>query len=85
YKKFFTLSHTGRVDNLSTLPAANATYYYPSVSLSSVISDYIKLPDFISFFKIRGSYADVKSALTSPTVLSAFTQVTGQSTNGGLL
>ncbi|MBA4197377.1 MAG: SusC/RagA family TonB-linked outer membrane protein [Chitinophaga sp.] len=85
YKNFFTLSHTGRVDNLSTLPTANATYYYPSVSLSSVISDYVKLPQPISFLKIRASYADVKSALTSPTVASAFTQITGLSTNGGLL
>jgi TonB-linked SusC/RagA family outer membrane protein len=85
YKKYFTFSHTGRVDNLSTLPSQNATYYYPSVSLSTVVSDYVKLPEFISFFKVRGSYADVKSALTSPTVYSAFTQVTGQSTNGGLL
>ncbi|WP_457832241.1 hypothetical protein, partial [Staphylococcus aureus] len=57
YKKYFTFSHTGRVDNLSTLPSQNATYYYPSVSLSTVVSDYVKLPEFISFFKVRGSYA----------------------------
>lgn len=85
YKKYFTISHTGRLDNLSTLPTQNATYFYPSVSFSSVISDYVKLPEPISFLKLRGSFADVKSALTSPTVASAFTQITGQSTNGGLL
>jgi len=85
YGKFINLSHTGRIDHLSTLPSSNNTFYYPSVSLSSVISDYVKLPEPISFLKVRASYADVKSALTSPTVLSAFTQVTGSSTNGGLL
>lgn len=85
YKKFFTISHTGRVDNLSTLPSANSTYYYPSASISSVISDNIRLPKVISFLKLRASYADVKSALTQPTVASAFTQITGSSTNGGLL
>ena len=85
YKKFFTISHTGRLDNLSTLPSSNATYYYPSVSMSSVLSDYLKLPEPVSFLKVRASYADVKSGLTSPTVLSAFSQITGQSTNGGLL
>jgi TonB-linked SusC/RagA family outer membrane protein len=85
YDKYLTLSHTGRVDNLSTLPKDKRTFYYPSVSLSSVISDYVHFPKAISFVKIRGSYADVKGALTSPTVLSAFTQVTGLSTNGGLL
>ncbi|HVI49266.1 MAG TPA: SusC/RagA family TonB-linked outer membrane protein [Chitinophaga sp.] len=84
YDKFLTLSHTGRVDHVSTLANGYNTFYYPSVSLSSVISDYTNLPKFISLLKIRGSYANVKGALTSPTVPSAFTQVTGQSTNSKL-
>ncbi len=86
YGKYLTLSHTGRVDNLSTLPTKNNTFYYPSVSLSTVISDYVTLPSVISFLKVRGSFAEVKGALTSPTIASAFTQVNnGASTNGGLL
>lgn len=85
YDKYLTLSHTGRVDNLSTLAKGYNTFYYPSVSLSSVISDYVKLPEVISFLKVRGSYANVKGALTSPTVANAFTQVTGKGINGGLL
>jgi TonB-linked SusC/RagA family outer membrane protein len=85
YDKYLTLSNTGRVDHLSTLPASNNTFFYPSVSLSSVLSDYITLPKFISFLKIRGSFAEVKGGLTAPTVASAFTQITGTSTNGGLL
>lgn len=85
YKNYFSISHTGRVDNLSTLPTGNNTFYYPSGSISSVLSDYIHFPSFISFAKVRVSAAQVKGALTQSTVASAFTQITGQSTNGGLL
>ncbi|MFY0252535.1 SusC/RagA family TonB-linked outer membrane protein [Chitinophaga sp. 30R24] len=85
YDRYLTLSHTGRLDNVSTLAKGYNTFYYPSVSLSSVISDYANLPNVISLLKVRGSYANVKGALTSPTAASAFTQVTGKSINGGLL
>lgn len=85
YDKYFTISHTGRVDNLSTLAKGYNTFYYPSVSISSSIGDYVNLPKVISFLKVRGSYANVKGALTSPTVANAFTQVTGKGINGGLL
>ncbi len=85
YDKYLTLSNTGRVDHLSTLPASNNTFFYPSISLSSVISDYVNLPSAISFLKIRGSFADVKGGLTTSTAPSAYTLVTGLSTNGGLL
>jgi TonB-linked SusC/RagA family outer membrane protein len=85
YDKYLTLSNTGRVDRLSTLPSGNNTFFYPSVSLSTVISDYVTLPRAISFLKLRGSFAEVKGGLTFPTVASAFTQITGASTNGGLL
>lgn len=72
YKNYFTVSTTGRVDNLSTLPKGSNTFFYPSVSLSSVVSDYVKLPEFISFLKLRGSFADVKGALTSPTIGTSY-------------
>lgn len=81
YDHYLTLSHTGRVDRISTLADGYNTFYYPSVSLSSVISDYASLPAFISLLKVRGSYANVKGALTSPTIPSAYTQITGKSTN----
>jgi len=84
YKNYFVLSTTGRVDNLSTLPSGSNTFFYPSVTASSVLTDYLKLPEAISFFKLRASYADVKGALTSSTVASAYTQATGIST-GSLL
>lgn len=68
YKNFLTLSTTGRVDKLSTLPQGNNTFFYPSVALSTVLSDYIKLPEFVSFLKLRGSFANVKDGLTQSTI-----------------
>ncbi len=37
YKKYFTISTTGRVDKTSALALGNNAYFYPSVTLSSVI------------------------------------------------
>ncbi|MFN8355609.1 MAG: SusC/RagA family TonB-linked outer membrane protein [Spirosomataceae bacterium] len=68
YKNFLTLSTTGRLDKLSTLPQGNNTFFYPSAGLSTVVSDYLKLPEVVSFLKLRGSYANVKDGLTSATI-----------------
>jgi len=68
FRKYATLSLTGRYDKLSTLPKGNNLYFYPSASLSTVISDYVKLPEVISFLKLRGSYANVKGGLTQATI-----------------
>jgi TonB-linked SusC/RagA family outer membrane protein len=72
YKNYININTTGRVDNTSTLPSGSNTFFYPSVSVSSVVGDYIKLPEAISFFKLRGSFADVKGALTSPYIGSSY-------------
>jgi TonB-linked SusC/RagA family outer membrane protein len=63
--KYLTLTTTGRVDKSSTLLINNNTYFYPSFSAASVISDYVKLPYAISFLKVRASYASAKSPNTS--------------------
>jgi hypothetical protein len=68
FKNYLTLSVTGRVDKHSTLPESNNKYFYPSVGLSAVISEMIKFPAPISYFRVRGSYANVGSALTSSVV-----------------
>ncbi|WP_353719409.1 SusC/RagA family TonB-linked outer membrane protein [Dyadobacter sp. 676] len=61
YKDFLFLSLTGRVDRSSTMPKKNNTYFYPSASLSAVLSEVIDLPGAISFAKLRGAYANVAS------------------------
>jgi len=67
FGKFVTLSGTFRLEHSSALQNV-ATYYYPSVSAATVISDYIKLPEFISFLKARFSYANIRSDATSTTI-----------------
>jgi len=64
YNNYLYLDLTGRNDWSSTLPSQNRSYFYPSVSLGWVVSDMnkdvkLKLPEFISFLKLRGSYAEV--------------------------
>ncbi len=58
--KYANINTTGRVDKLSALSSKNNTFFYPSVNVSTVISDYIKIPAAISFFKLRASYAQVR-------------------------
>ena len=66
--KYATVSVTGRVDKSSALPKNHNSIFYPAVSVSSVLSDYIQLPAAISFLKIRGSFATVSGDATSPTI-----------------
>lgn len=72
YKNYFTVSTTGRVDKTSALPNGNNAFFYPSVSISSVISDYVKMPGAISFLKVRGSLANVKDGGTTPYIGASF-------------
>lgn len=82
YKNFLTLGTTGRIDQLSTLPKENRSIFYPSVSVSTVVSDYINLPEAVSFMKLRASYANVKGGLTSSTIGTAYKAVTGSNLSG---
>jgi TonB-linked SusC/RagA family outer membrane protein len=74
YKSYVTANITGRVDKSSSLPSNTNSYFYPSFNLATVVSDYVNLPDFVSFLKVRGSYAESKSggtnALFAPNVSS---------------
>lgn len=75
--KYATVSATGRVDKSSALPSSHNSYFYPSLSVASVISDYINLPEVISFLKVRGSYAAVHGDATSATVgVAPFNSIT---------
>ena len=59
YKDAVFLDITGRNDWSSTLPAANRSYFYPSVGLTAVVSDLMELPDVFTFAKVRASWAQV--------------------------
>ncbi|MFD1469817.1 SusC/RagA family TonB-linked outer membrane protein [Hymenobacter caeli] len=79
--KFATLSTTGRVDRSSAFQMPT-TYYYPSLSLASVVSDYVPVPSFISFLKVRGSFANIRTDATSATIgpapFNSITALSGQ-------
>ena len=59
WKDAMFLDLTYRSDWSSTLPSANRRFDYYSAGLSAVISDLTTLPDFMSFLKLRASYAEV--------------------------
>ena len=70
--KYATLSLTSRADkSTALLPGKNTTFVYPSASVSTVVNQYIKLPEAISYFKLRGSFATVRGASTSETIGTA--------------
>lgn len=55
----FYLTLTGRNDWVSTLPIQNNSFFYPSVAGSFILSDIFKLPQWVSFLKLRGSWSRV--------------------------
>ncbi|WP_422080491.1 SusC/RagA family TonB-linked outer membrane protein [Ulvibacterium sp.] len=59
YKDALFLDLTYRSDWSSTLPLDNNRFDYYSAGVSAAISDLVTLPSFISFLKVRGSYAEV--------------------------
>jgi len=66
YKKYLFLDVTARNDWASALSYTQSdSFFYPSVGLSDVLSSMLKLPDWISFSKIRASYTDVGNSIPS--------------------
>lgn len=59
WKDFLFLNLTGRNDWTSTLPEANRSFFYPSASISYILSQQFKLPDWISYTKLRASVAKI--------------------------
>ena len=57
YKDKYFIDFTARNDWSSTLPVKNWSFFYPSVNASFIISDIFRLPQAISFAKLRLSAA----------------------------
>ncbi|MBQ8501904.1 MAG: SusC/RagA family TonB-linked outer membrane protein [Bacteroides sp.] len=69
WKSTLFLTVSGRNDWSSTLPIANRSYFYPSVSGSFVFTElFQELPSWLSFGKVRASWARVGKD-TSPYAL----------------
>ncbi|MBQ0123187.1 MAG: SusC/RagA family TonB-linked outer membrane protein [Bacteroidales bacterium] len=59
FKNIAYVTVTGRNDWSSTLPKANNSYFYPSVSGAFVFTELLPKNDVLTFGKIRGSWAKV--------------------------
>lgn len=59
YKSEIYLGITGRNDWVSNLPKPYNSFFYPSANLGIVLSKLLHLPTAISYFKLRGSWAQV--------------------------
>lgn len=79
--KYAYLSVTGRNDWSSTIASGNNSYFYPSVALSSVISDYVKMPAFIDYLKVMGSWATVSSDLDPYQIQQVYTKASNWGSN----
>ena len=62
WKNAVFLELTGRNDWSSTLDKNNRSFFYPSISSSIVLSDLLKLPTALNFWKVRGSWTRTKYA-----------------------
>ena len=65
YHNYLFVDVTGRNDWASTLPKDNRSFFYPSVSLSTVLNEITNMPAKIDILKIRASFAQVGND-TSP-------------------
>ena len=66
WKSMLYLTATGRTDWASQLVSNGKTpaIFYPSIGLSGVISEMVKLPSFISYLKTRVSFTEVGSPIS---------------------
>lgn len=82
WKSMLFLTLTGRNDWDSALAGTkHESFFYPSVGMSAIISQMVQLPEFISYMKVRGSWASVGSAI-SPNIASRWRYVYNPASQG---
>jgi len=59
YKDFLFVEGTVRRDRTSTMNPSQNSFVYPSVNSAFVLSDVVKMPQFINFTKLRASWGIV--------------------------
>lgn len=70
YKEKIFLNISGRNDWASSLyGTGNDSYFYPSFGLTGIISEMAKLPELVSFAKVRASYSIVANEVPFNTVM----------------
>lgn len=73
YMDAFYLDLTGRNDWSSTLPEGENSYFYPSVGGSVIMSELIRMPQWMKFWKLRGSWTVSKKDLDIYAVNQTYT------------
>ncbi len=63
YQNSLFLDVTGRNDWSSTMPISSRSYFYPSVGGSVVMSEFLPMPNWLDFWKLRGSWTLSKTDL----------------------
>jgi TonB-linked SusC/RagA family outer membrane protein len=84
YNDLLFLTVTGRNDWFSTLAEGNNSVFYPSVGTSFVFSDAFSMPDWVSFGKLRASWAQVGGD-TDPYNINLTYNLVGQGHQGAAL
>ncbi|MCJ8209255.1 SusC/RagA family TonB-linked outer membrane protein [Mucilaginibacter sp. RS28] len=84
YKTFLFLEGTARDESSSTLAPGNNNYFYPSVNGSFVFSEAFKLPEFISYGKLRASYGVVGNSAPRYVSNVLYNQSSIQTTGGSV-
>lgn len=78
----FFLNLSGRNDWSSALPKSNNSYFYPSTSLSVMVSNLVDMPNGLDYLKVYSSWARVSSDLdpnfNNPYQTVAYYQKTGE-------
>lgn len=73
FRDYAFLNVTGRNDWSSTLPAANLSYFYPSVNGSLVLSQALDIKsDALSYLKLRGGWSKVGKATTPYQLINTY-------------
>ena len=72
WAKSVYLNATGRQEWHSAIP--DKPYFYPSASVSVVISELLKMPEVVDLIKTRASWANVKGALEPYSLASVYTK-----------
>ncbi|GAA3979903.1 SusC/RagA family TonB-linked outer membrane protein [Mucilaginibacter dorajii] len=74
FRNYAFINLTGRNDWSSTLPAANLSYFYPSVNGSLVLSEALDIKsDVLTYAKLRGGWSKVGKATTPYQLINAYT------------
>lgn len=90
YKNYLYLDLTGRKDWSSILATPSRTdnvgFFYPSASLSFILSEVVKLPEVVNYTKLRASYSQVGGTTNTPYITSySYPSAAGGLYTGGAL